>query len=108
MSFAQKTFLVKFPLAKLFFLSIGFTFFFFFHVIMRHINENIKIMRKVVADVEEKASNVVLDQRFSEIDDESLLGENSSADEGFEVPHSPLHFEAIQVDFVELIRWENY
>jgi len=74
---------------------------------MRHINENIKIMRNVDVDVEEKASNVVLVQRFSEIDDESFLGENSSADEGFEVPHSPFHFEAIQVDFVELIRWEN-
>lgn len=40
----------------------------------------------------------ILVQRFSEIDDESLLRENPAADERFEVSHGPLHLEVAEVD----------
>lgn len=49
-----------------------------------------------------------LDQNFNEIDYESLLGQNSSTDKRLQVSHCPFHFVVVQIDFTELIRWENH
>lgn len=54
------------------------------------------------------ASSMILLQRFSEFDYESLLRENPPANERFEVPDGPLYLEIIQVDFVEMSGWKNH